>query len=492
MERQTKTEQKWHILQLLQVHDKQQLLQRFFKKRIQEGRPFSYWLEKNHYYYYRLRAYYRFAVPEGARVLALQCKNGYLLDAVKPSYGVGIDTDPAMISQAKEAYPRHRFHHGTIADIKEKEPFDYILFSTADAQLYDLRRLLESLKPFCHAGTRLVIDTHAPFWRPLVALASKAALFEPQRTVQDFSRADILNFLMLADYEAVREEGHMLLPVYFPLISTFCNRLFINVPFMRRCALHQLIVARPLFVRRDIPEPTVSVIVPCKNEKNMIEQLVKRLPNMGTFTELIFVADDAQDDAAEEIKRVMQAYTEKSVTFYRQQGSDRADAVRTGLSYAVGDIVMVTDADMSVEPEELSAYYYALLENKGECINGSRFVYRAQRGALPRLYYATHRFLSRLFSLIIGQRLTDTLCGTKALWKDDMQSIMRSRAQSHSFDRRGDFDLLFGAAKRHLKIVDMPIRYNRSRCTPWQIRRLYDVLLLALMSLVAIKRFKGK
>lgn len=492
MEQQTKTDQKWHILQLLQVHETQQLLQRFFKKRIQEGKPFAYWLEKNHYYYYRLRAYYRFIVPEGMRVLVLQCKNGYLLDAVKPIYGVGIDTDLAMISQAKDTYARYHFYHGTIADIKEREQFDYILLSSADAQLYDMRGLLESLKPFCHAGTRLIIDAYTPIWRPLIAMAAKSGFFEPQRIVQDFSRQDLLNFLMLSDYDPIKQEEHLLVPVHFPFLSTVFNRILINFPFIRRLALHRIIIARPLFIRRDIHEAGVSVIVPAANEKNLIEPLVKRLPHMGSFTELIFVCRDSSEDTIDEIKRMIQTYPEKSISFYRQQGVERAEEIRIGLSCAAGDIIMLADAGMSIEPEELSACYYALLENKGECVVGARFVYRMKKGARAQLHRLINRAFGSFVSWTIGQQVTDSFCSIKTLWKDDMQAIMRERSFSYRLDRRGELDLLFGAAKRHLKIVGLPVRYNPNRSGSWELPYLYNGLRVILVSLIAVKSFKGK
>ena len=132
------------------------------------------------------------------RVLALQCKNGYLLDAVKPSCGVGVDTDLAMITQAKETYARHNFYHGTLADVQERLPFDYIMLSSATMDAYDVQSLFESLKPFCHAGTRIVIESQSYVWRPALWCAERLGLRKPTVFKNWLTQEDIINFLYLS------------------------------------------------------------------------------------------------------------------------------------------------------------------------------------------------------------------------------------------------------------------------------------------------------
>ena len=492
MNQEKKTVEKEHILDALKAQTKQDALQQTQKKKAQESKPFSYWIEKNHYYHHRLKKFYRFIIPEGMRVLALQCKNGYLLDAVKPSCGVGIDTDLAMITEAKETYARHNFYHGTLADIQERLPFDYIMLSSVTMDTYDVQSLFESLKPFCHAGTRIVIDTQSYFWQPLLWCAEKFGLRRPAAFKNWLTQEDITNLLYLSNYQPVHRSEFLLLPVYLPLISTFFNAIFAHVPLVKRLCLHQAVVARPLFIKRDTQDYTVSVIIPCKNEKGNIESAVKRTPHMGKFTELIFVYGNSADGTLEEIKRVAQKYPERSISIYKQKGKGKGDAVRLGFDYAIGDIVMILDADLTMPPEELPKFYYALTENKGECINGSRLVYSMEQKAMPPLNYAANRFFSELFSWLLGQRVKDTLCGTKVLWKEDYQMIARNRAFFGSFDPFGDFDLLFGAAKLHLKLLDVPVHYKNRSYGTTQIRRFYCGWILLAMSFLAMKKFKFK
>lgn len=483
--------EKEQILDALKTQN-QDAIQCTSKKKAQESKPFSHWLEKNHYYHHRLKKFYRFTVPEGMRVLALQCKNGYLLDAVKPGYGVGVDTDLAMITEAKETYARHNFYHGTLADIQERLPFDYIMLSSVTMDAYDVQSLFESLKPFCHAGTRIVIDTHSYLWQPILWCAEKLRLRRPTAFKNRLTQEDVTNLLYLSNYQPVHQSNFLLLPVYLPLISTFFNAVLAHVPLLKRLCLHQAVVARPLFVKRDTQDYTVSVIIPCKNEKGNIEAAVKRTPQMGKFTELIFVYGNSVDGTFEEMKRVAQKYPERSISIYKQKEKGKGDAVRLGFDYAIGDVVMILDADLTMPPEELPKFYYALTENKGECINGSRLVYNMESGAMRPLNYAANRFFSSLFSWLLGQRVKDTLCGTKVLWKEDYQMIARNRSYFGNFDPFGDFDLLFGAAKLHLKLLDVPVHYKNRSYGTTQIRRFYCGWILLGMSLLAMKKFKFK
>ncbi len=460
------------------------------KREITDGTPFSYWLDKHHYYYYRLKKWYRFAIPEGSQVLLIQCKNGYLLDAIKPSYGVGIDTDAAVIDEAKNLYPRLDFYVGTIADLPLKKTFDYIVLPAITVDCYDVQALLESLKPFCHAGTRIIIDTFSAAWQPLLVMAQKCGLAQSTPFKNWLNPDDIKNFLYLSDYQIVQSSRDMLLPFYLPLLSTLCNTLLAHVPLLNRLCLHHMIIARPLFAQRPIDDYTVSVIVPCRNEKGNIEDVAKRLPYLGKYMEIIFVEGNSHDGTLQEIEAVIKKYSDRSISVYVQKGKGKGEAVRMGFERAIGDILIILDADLTVMPEEIPKFYYALVQNKGEFINGSRLIYQMEQGAMQFLGMIANLFFGKLFSWLLGQHIKDTLCGTKVLWRNDYQTIAKNRFLFGNLDPFGDFDLLFGAARLHLKLIDMPVHYKNRTYGTTQIRKFYYVWVLLAMSLLAIKKFK--
>ncbi|MGZ4412425.1 MAG: glycosyltransferase family 2 protein, partial [Gaiellaceae bacterium] len=219
-------------------------------------------------------------------------------------------------------------------------------------------------------------------------------------------------------------------------------------------------------------------------------EIVRRLPALGSATELIFVEGGSTDATREAVEREIAAHPELNISLYVQSGTGKGDAVRLGFSHARHDLLTILDADLSVDPEDLAKFYAAALHGRGELINGSRLVYDPEPGSMRFLNMLGNRLFSRLFKAIVGQHVKDTLCGTKALSRLDYERIAASRSYFGELDPFGDFDLLFGAARLGLKIVDLPVRYHARVHGQTNIHRFRDGLLLARMTLRALRKFR--
>jgi glycosyltransferase involved in cell wall biosynthesis len=237
-------------------------------------------------------------------------------------------------------------------------------------------------------------------------------------------------------------------------------------------------------------QPSVSVIIPCRNEKGNIENAIKRLPKFCSDIEIIFVEGHSADSTLTEINRVIDAYSDTDIKVFVQDGKGKGDAVRKGFANARGDILMILDADLTVPPEDLPKFYEAIVSGKGEFINGTRMVYPMQNQAMRFLNFLANRFFSLLFSWILNQRFTDTLCGTKALTKKNYLRIEENRSFFGDFDPFGDFDLIFGAAKLNLRIVEIPIPYAAREYGETQISRFRHGWLLLKMVIFAYRKMK--
>ena len=101
-----------------------------------------------------------------------------------------------------------------------------------------------------------------------------------------------------------------------------------------------------------------------------------------------------------------------------------------------------------------------------------------------------NKFFSMIFTWLLGQRIKDTLCGTKVLFRKDYEHIAASRSYFGDFDPFGDFDLLFGASKLGLKIVEVPVRYQARTYGTTNIQRWRHGLLLLKMVMFAIRKLK--
>jgi glycosyltransferase involved in cell wall biosynthesis len=279
------------------------------------------------------------------------------------------------------------------------------------------------------------------------------------------------------------------LPLPIWLLADLCNRFLVKLWPFKYLALTNIIVARPRADSR-AKLPTVSVIVPARNEAGNIADIFARTPDMGEWTELVFVEGHSRDGTYMSIEAAIAQNPERCCQLLRQTGTGKGDAVRLGFARAKGEMLMILDADLTVPPEDLPRFYEALCSGKGEFINGVRLVYPMEKQAMRFLNLVGNKFFSLAFSWLLGQPIKDTLCGTKVLWKRDYEAIDANRAYFGDFDPFGDFDLIFGAVKLNLKITDLPIRYRERTYGTTNIQRWKHGWLLLKMVMFAARRIK--
>jgi SAM-dependent methyltransferase len=448
------------------------------------------WQRRASYYYEDQRRYLRFLIPERLRVLEVGCGLGDQLAALKPSRGVGLDLSPAMVAEAARRHPELEFRVGGIEALKEDEVFDVILLVDVIGHLFDVEETLKGLRRFTTSSTRLVIAYYNFLWEPALRLAERLGLKMPQQQQNWLSPSDIRNLLRLADYEVVKAENRLLCPKQIPVLATLLNRYVAFLPGINRLCLAQYVVAR-VHGAHERKEYTVSIVIPCRNEKGNIEAAVARLPRFGMRQEIIFVDGHSTDGTLEEIHRVMARYPDHDIQVLTQDGKGKGDAVRKGFAKATGDILMILDADLTMPPEDLPKFYGAIAGGKGEFINGSRLVYPMEEQAMRFLNLLGNKFFSMVFSWLLGERIKDTLCGTKVLFRKDYERIAANRAYFGDFDPFGDFDLLFGASKLNLKILEVPIRYQERTYGTTNIHRFQHGWLLLKMTVYGFFRLKA-
>ncbi|MBN2161597.1 MAG: glycosyltransferase [Pontiellaceae bacterium] len=406
-----------------------------------------------------LQRYYRLFIPSGARVLEIGCGQGDLLHALAPVYGLGLDLAPAQLQQARRKYPELVFIELDGRELPSGEPFDYVILSDLVNELWDVQQLLEAVCRVCHRSTRIVLNFHNNLWSPVLSLARRMGLLHPVPQQNWLTPEDIRNLFALSGLEVVHHRPAMLLPLPIPLLAPLFNRVLAHLPGFRAFDLTHFYVARPAPVpMQEIS--VVSVIVPARNEAGNIAGLLERIPEMGAGTEIIFIEGHSSDETYAEIELQVAAHPERACRYARQTGEGKGDAVRLGFEMASGDILMILDADGTVAPEDLPRFYEALVSGRGEFINGVRLVYPLGDRSMRFWNMVGNRFFGMLFSWLLGQPVRDTLCGTKVLWKKEYEQIARDRAFFGLADPFGDFDLLFGAARANLKMLEIPIRYG--------------------------------
>lgn len=472
----------------------------------------------NRYYHSELERFFTFVIPPGSRVLEVGCSTGDLLAAVKPAQGVGIDISGSHLRIAREKHPTLTFLEADVEELPESfaeklgGAFDYVIVSDTLGELDDIWRALRSLRSVCKPSTRIIISYYNYMWEPLIRLGERIGSKMPQKLQSWLSLQDIQGFLGLAGFETVRSGTRMLVPRKIPLVAWLGNRLLAQLPVLRSLCLVEYVIARPASV--PVTElPSVTVLVPTRNEVGNIENAVQRIPRLGRSTEILFVDGSSTDGTVEKIEELRARYAGIKDVKLLHQVERRAteaeavrdglisapgkmlklgkgDAVRKGFDAATGDIVLILDADLTVPPEDLPKFVTVLIEGRGEMVNGTRLVYPMERDAMRFLNLLANKFFSALFTWLLEQRIKDTLCGTKAMWRRDYLRIKEGRLTFGDFDPFGDFDLLFGAAKLGLKIVEMPIRYRERTSGDVKIERFKHGILLVKMCGIAFRKLK--
>jgi SAM-dependent methyltransferase len=443
------------------------------------------------YYHRRLAEVYRFWVAPSQRVLELGCAQGDLLAALQPSNGVGVDFSAEMINQARQRHPALRFIQADAHVFEVEETFDVIILSDLLNDAWDVQTILERVARVSEPHTRLFINTYSRLWEPALSLAEQLKLATPVLHQNWLTVHDVKGLLSLAGFETIRQWQEVLWPFDTPLLRGFFNRVLAHVWPIRHLDLTNFILARPKsfgLTQRELP--SVSVIVPARNEAGNISEIFKRLPRLGRETEIVFVEGHSRDNTYEAIEQALIAHPDWKCQLWRQTGVGKGDAVREGFTHATGEILMILDADLTMPPEDLPRYYQVLRSGLGEFANGVRLIYPMEGEAMRFLNLVGNRFFSAAFSWLLGQPVKDTLCGTKALWKRDYDLIAANRAYFGDFDPFGDFDLLFGATKLNLKIVDLPIRYRERTYGATNIHRWKHGWLLLKMVWFALWRLK--
>jgi len=410
-------------------------------------------MKSYHKYYYRdLKNLLKFIVPKNSTSINLKVNNGKL-------------------------------------QIKTSKKYDYLILNNLVGDLTDIQKSFNKLKNISHARTRIVITYYNHLWEPVLKFASLMGWRKQAKEQNWLDNKDIENLLGLASLDVVARRKRMLVPIHIPVISDFINKWIAPLPLLNIFCLTTWIVAKPKI--SSTKNYSVSIIIPARNEEGNIAKIIPQISKFGTKQEVIFVEGHSKDNTWDEINKELNKKRKRGLTIkaYQQKGYGKADAVQLGFSKATGDILMILDADLSVSPTNLYKFYNVLSFGVGEFANGTRLVYPMETDAMRTLNKIGNSIFSLLFTWILGQRFRDTLCGTKVLFKIDYEKIIKNRKKPDNLDPFGDFDLIFGAIKQNLKVVEIPIRYKERVYGSTNINRFRHGLILAKMTFFAYKEF---
>jgi SAM-dependent methyltransferase len=447
--------------------------------------------KRNWYYHQTLTDYLKSVIPQGSSVLEIGCGDGRLLGELKPSRGLGIDFSADMVREAKKRETdRCEFVEADIEYATFTETFDYIVLFDCIGILLDIQRAFENIKTACGERTRIVIHYHSMLWEPFLKVLEALHLKMPQPHHNWLSDSDVRNFMTLSGLDLVRYDRCLLAPAWLPVLSNFCNRFLAPLPIVNNCCVSHLFVMRALAAPTATRSFSATICIPCRNERGTIREAVSRIPPFGSHQEIMFVDGRSTDGTPDEIRTLMRERPDLDIKLLTQPGNGKGDAVRHGFSKASGELLMILDADLTVPPEYLARCYDAIVENRGELLIGSRLVYPMEKQAMRFLNILGNRIFSSLFSWLLNQKIKDTLCGTKVILRANYEKVRSTFPFFGDFDPFGDFELIFGASKQNLKILEVPFRYRERTYGATNIDRFAHGWLLLKMVFFALRKIK--
>ena len=398
-----------------------------------------------------------------------------------------------MLEASRANYPEIDFRYGTAENLDISEKFDVVVLSNIVGCLDDIQSVFNELHKVCHERTRIIVTYYNYIWEPIIKLGEILG-FKKKMPIQNWlSHHDIINLLYLSGFETYKMQRRVLMPYNIPLVAFLLNKYLARLPFFNSFGLNQFIFARPsMDPESDVSQKySTTVVIPARNESGNIENAITRLPKFGKHLEIIFIEGNSTDDTWETIQRIQEKYKDThDIKIGQQSGKGKGDAVRKGYGMATGDILMILDADLTVPPEDLPKFYEAIARGKGEFINGARLVYPMEKEAMRFLNTLGNKFFSLAFSWLLEQPIKDSLCGTKVMFREDYVKLIGNRKFFGEFDPFGDFDLLFGAYKLNLKIIDLPIRYQERVYGDTNISRFKHGVILLRMCIYAAGKIK--
>lgn len=453
------------------------------------------WRDRNLYYYRETENFYQFLVTPNLEILEIGSGLGYLLDAVQPRYGLGIDISNLAFENAKDKFPNLEFRVEDVEEFKPNQVFDYVLLANTVSYIENIQRALHNIHKACQPSTRLVLTFHNPAWEPILNFATFIGQRMPLPPLNWLNFEDIENLLTLSDFEVVSHGKRLLFPKHIPLVSWFFNKVLAPLPGFNSLCLNEFIVARTrpndVEAQKNVREMTCSVIIPARNEAGNIESCITRMPRLGKHTEIIFIEGHSTDNTWKEIQRVQSQYSHQwDIKIWQQTGKGKGNAVREGFEMATGDVLIILDSDLTVRPEELVYFFEAIAVGRCELANGCRLIYPVSAAAMPWLNRMANRFFAWLLSYLLNTKIKDSLCGTKVISRANYLKLAANRSYFGDFDPFGDFDLLFGAAKLGLKIKDIPVRYVPRMYGKSNIQHFKEGIVLLKMCLYAAKKIK--
>ncbi len=341
-------------------------------------------------------------------------------------------------------------------DKKDIENCDHLVIADIEHQNNPTLNLLQ-LSNLMKDEARIIILSKNFLWMFILKFLNMLFNFSPPKN--NFLPSSYLsNLYSSCNLEIVRSEKIIALPVNVPVLTGVINKIF-RLPILNWFCILNVTILKKINTTINKEDQKISFIIPCKNEEKNIPLFKKYIKSLSGSYEFLFGDDVSTDQTLLEINKIKSELKNIEINSYEGPGICKSENVYKGIEISSGDIIIIYDADHTVSFDDIEFAIKILINSNADFINCTRMIYPQKDGAMKNLNFLGNSFFALLFSLLFKKKITDTLCGTKIFYKKDWLKIKKDVSGWGTKDLWGDYDLLIGAYKNNLKILEVPVTY---------------------------------
>ena len=202
--------------------------------------------------------------------------------------------------------------------------------------------------------------------------------------------------------------------------------------------------------------PSLSIIIPCYNEKNTIKNIIEKVINVKPSNKQIIVVDDYSNDGSiEEIKKIVKLYPDLHVIFHNQNFG-KGKAIRSGLDAVKNEVVIIQDADLEYDPSEYLNLMLPFIDAQADVVYGSRFLGNQKYTRIHFFWhYLANKTLTFISNIFTNLNMTDMETGFKAFKSSVVKSV---NLEENSFGIEPEMTIKL--SYKRFKFYEVPISYN--------------------------------